>query len=146
MNREIKFRVWDTLTKKMVDTGFHVIGEVTVFGLIDQYAQENKGDRKCSLERYNDFVLMQWVGLKDKKKKDVYEGDIVYAEANGVRYIVKFGEYVSEHAENDNDTEWGFYVERIHGKSTESISEANLWLEVIGNIFENPELIKTVKE
>ena len=62
--REIKFRLWDKLKKEMVFEGFHVFGEVTLFNAIGTYAYETKGER-TSLERYNDFEIMQFSGLKD---------------------------------------------------------------------------------
>lgn len=63
--RDIKFRAFDKRTNHMIATGFHVIGEVTMFGMIDEYLHMNK----CGLttiERHADVELMQFTGLKDK--------------------------------------------------------------------------------
>jgi uncharacterized phage protein (TIGR01671 family) len=76
MEREIKFRLWDKQEKEMVFEGFHVFGEITLFNAIGNHAYETKGER-TSLERYNDFEIMQFTGKQDQKGVDIYEGDII---------------------------------------------------------------------
>ena len=140
-NREIKFRIWDTFTKKMVATGYHVVGEVTVFSLIDQWAKEYRNPKsEHSLDRYNDFIEMQYTGLKDKEGKEIYEGDFVKASGNGRVYQVKFGTYKSSFSEHEDDFEHGFFIENEN--YPESSAGVETYATVIGNIFENPELLK----
>jgi hypothetical protein len=53
-----KYRAWDKVTKKFIEIGFHIIGEVTCFDLIGQYIEETKHLRdmsKGSILAYNDF-------------------------------------------------------------------------------------------
>ena len=148
--REIKFRVWDQKYKDMYDvtdlTNFH--HGVTLKG--------RKGDsggeywvtggyigKKIGIgpngtgKQINRFELMQYTGLKDKNGKEIYEGDIVkgiafdgYNVSNGV---IKFPD-CSYTVEFKDKNARGFYY--LHHIRLETI-------EVIGNIYENPELVKS---
>lgn len=68
MNREIKFRAWNTHTKTMID-----LKKITPLAL-DQNIGECDG---LFLPFQDVFILMQYTGLKDKNGKEIYEGDIV---------------------------------------------------------------------
>lgn len=143
-----KFRCWDAQEKKMVFEGFHVFGEVTIFHLIDQYCFETKGD-KDTLERYNDLVEMQFIGLSDKMNKDIYEGDIgeIRSQSGRVeRFIVEWGIHRREMKSGWTVDIPGFSF-IIDGRPTFPIVNNYVnghdldIIEVIGNIYENPELI-----
>jgi len=126
LNREIKFRAWDKRTRKMIDTGFHILGETTCFDLIYQYCMEH-GKRKdeCGLQRINSVVIMQYTGLKDRNGKEIYEGDILRGRSGF--YPVSWDiEYASFMAVNNY-----------------AFINTSSWCkkEIIGNIYENPELL-----
>ena len=138
--REIKFRAWDgtrMYVPDFLDDGGHPMTAVR--------------HRDCLLdvETWDAHVVMQFTGLKDKNRKEIYEGDIVredYKRNDGTdighNWIIQFGEY------DDSDLEWGspglgFYAET--SEDPERGIQSILYLHnpgVIGNIYENPELLK----
>jgi len=78
--------------------------------------------------------LMQFIGLKDKNEQEIYEGDVVkYDDSGETGYV----DYSTEHT--------NYIVDDWKKGQTESsgytISELGI-LEIIGNIYENPELLK----
>jgi uncharacterized phage protein (TIGR01671 family) len=115
--REIKFRAW----AKGKFYGPYYLSELI------------KADY---LDWKDDIVMMQYTGLKDKNGKEIYEGDIVrYIRKEGKE--VKFGNCFI----NANEYScWGFYLS--DGDCDEIITDYPRDYEVIGNIYENPELLK----
>lgn len=122
--REIKFRCWDG--EKMVIPAC-IEGERGVVFLTARDYEEYR--------HFDSVILMQFTGLLDKNGKAVYEGDVV-------KFIVpKDGEIMTE------DIEYIEEVQFIDGAfcldgyvPVSSFADES---EVIGNVFENPELLTT---
>jgi len=134
--REIKFRIWDKKVKCFFMPNLKVIksGKDTfTFGF--------------SEAPIDNYPLMQYTGLKDKNGKEIYEGDIVVGKAEGepfksaVRYV---DGYFSNCSVMGRD--WYDYLEdmqRIDNiKRDIPINKDGADVVVIGNIYENPELLK----
>ena len=118
--REIKFRAWDKLNKEM-------------FNVESINFQERRVYRDTvSYREFNDIELMQYTGLKDKNNKEIYEGDILF-ESSGENYYKVVFENASFRAEFKGDFE---------EYSFDLIDVVAQGCEVVGNIYENPELIK----
>lgn len=123
MHREIKFRAWDNELLFMVDPMQYIIR----FDGLPFF--DNKGD---AIEQGDKLILMQFTGLKDKHGKEIYEGDI--AEYSGGNYNGLTGKI---------HFDMGQFVWTIK----EWKKEKELWqvynsLSIIGNIYENPDLLK----
>lgn len=135
MSREIKFRAYDTRLKMWCYDGepFTIFGEVLLVDgfsshFIENPTRDSHGNYLTSLERIADIELMQYTGLKDKNGKEIYEGDIVVQD--GKNYVINF-----------KAGSFGIDVEPTNRKRRERILSSSSW-EVIGNEFENPELLK----
>ena len=127
--REIKFRAWDTF--KQIWSNYK-INDGTVY-----FMDKNTGVWYGSYnKRYKDFNLMQYTGLKDKNGKEIYEGDILSDGNDEKPYKIIF-ENGSYRAEFEGDFE---------EHSFDLIDVVAQGCEIVGNIYENPELIKEVRE
>lgn len=144
-----KFRSWDTTNKEMFKDTF----SITESGQVVVVEQE---DVMCPPDYVfvDNLVIMQSTGLKDKNGKEIFEGDVL--EIQGIRMIVKFGSYkYLETSKNNGYTlgilhdGLGFYVECINVADPDSISpfepETLKKSQIIGNIYENPELLEAIK-
>ena len=147
MNREIKFRMWIKERKMMVyvDDFYRdgICESLCPFGSLECDEWYPMCDAKLlkflySLSVDKRYVLMQYTGLKDKNGKEIYEGDIVrHVKSPSVTfyYVVEWDDKLAGFR-----LKWktgggiyylDFYVEVLPDK-----------LEVVGNMFENPELLR----
>ena len=123
MNREIKFRAWLKEERKMVNVETLFIG-------INRLCFGNSKTEDLFFRDFEEVELMQYTGLKDKNGKEIYERDIVIlndAEEEN-RCVVKY--------------KYGSYI-LVDGDLRENLSNVeDRFLEVIGNIYENKNLLE----
>jgi uncharacterized phage protein (TIGR01671 family) len=138
--RVIKFRAWDKKMQKMRivnSVAFHFDGGSPK--VVNLWGRDIIEDKDIILHREaKDVELMQFTGLLDKNGTEIYEGDIVQF-AEKYFYLVKYedAKFVGYHANNDWD-KWGDLY-----KLGEPGFNKYTYV-VIGNIYENPELLKEV--
>lgn len=86
----------------------------------------------------------QFTGLEDKNDVKIFEGDIVQADPDSV-FVVKFGRCI-DFTSNKPDGYQGYFLEQISPGLKMLRNDFYYWynkgLEVIGNIYDNPDLLK----
>ena len=128
--REIKFRAWD--------------------GAWDEMQYLELTDEKIS---YPWDILMQYTGLKDKNDKGIYEGDIVEIEIRDEdscmgstfieKYVVEWDNQKHRFCYSDNKYH---VMGSFSGKwGLDYPNELTEEINIIGNIYENPELLESDK-
>jgi uncharacterized phage protein (TIGR01671 family) len=129
--REIKFRAWDK-KKNLMLYEFDLIGNGD-FSLAKAFLHLQDYGINDFVE---DFILMQYTGLKDKNGKEIYEGDILNMTYHGSVSIVE------PEIKGVIGFERGSFIIEENGFALGKIGRS---LEVIGNIYENPELLESEK-
>ncbi|WP_105121349.1 YopX family protein [Streptococcus suis] len=136
-----KFRAWDKENKKMlvVNDICNLFWENTFFECYE-LVPDPKGKREYELINhridFEDCVLMQSTGLFDKNGKEIFEGDIIVAMSQGVKAIGEVKRRI--------DGYWLMYPSWQHGELwhiVENVDTGETGVEIIGNIYENPELV-----
>lgn len=128
--REIKFRAWDGELKEMI--GPEEVLSCSFIGLDGEWLGLSD-----LLKGEGGFELMQYTGIKDKNGIEIYEGDILKA-GDGytglIGYRTESAQFVGFNIGNEFTEEEFDTLYTVNG----SFNSA----KVIGNRFENPELLK----
>lgn len=135
MNREIKFRVWSDLTKRMVS-------DVSL--LQDVVDKSVRGSVLSLRPRTDGHHVMQFTGLVDKHGVEIYEGDIL-------KYAFDDAAYEPEDYEDGLPYvmfDFGCFRYRYNHWEAEGLTglplgDSTSYMVVVGNVHENPELLES---
>lgn len=132
--RELKFRAWDKRKKRM-----HGVGQIDFRkdGTVRRINATNNPDDWNPLladvpDEGDEFILMQFTGLLDKKGKRIYEGDIVIN-----RYHSAMDRFFEERGVVEYNVNTALYMNGKYCLRMAGTDE----LEIIGNIYETPYLL-----
>jgi len=136
--KETKFKAWNKKEKKMYSVNGMSFSRL---GVKDVTIQDwsKFGTEEYTL-RVNRLVLMQFTGLSDKNGKEIYGGYIVEQKGHGI--VGKWhyrGIFRWDNMEAGFRVKW-IILEGIYGGHHPEFAEDKF--EIIGNIYENPELLK----
>jgi uncharacterized phage protein (TIGR01671 family) len=151
MQREIKFRAWDSGNKCMIrfdDFWVSIEYRSICFSAVrDDLTEEGKDlpgayGTGANPESNGAYILMQFTGLHDKNGKEIYEGDKVKGRYFIQRSFDPDASPAIEYFEGViSFAEGFFYVKGEHNQCSFSFTYPDYEMELIGNIYENHELI-----
>jgi len=134
-NLQLKFRVFDKKNQKIYPTEYEIIKEIHfgMHGEVDGVViAEFLPDESWAFKKLENVELLQYTGIKDKNGKEIYEGDVVKAiDENDEIYGIGAVEFCCG----------CWYVGRSIDEPLWDLKRDYL-IEVIGNIFENLELLE----
>ena len=162
--REFKFRAWDKMRSRMLySEDFHSVSFRTSGDIFTAYPKEKKGlSSKSILISSETGYLMQSIGLKDSKNVEIYEGDIVRWDDGSTnrqhlsekaiywrvaQVVYEPGCFIfrpipgkSINCNPTSDFKCGSFMYSPDASAYENI------MEIIGNIYESPELLAGEKQ
>ena len=131
--REIKFRVWDKLKKRYVqDEDYYCIESDGTLSEIDW-------NETCRKLNPDDFEVELYTGLRDLSGKEIYEGDIHTFDR--MHFAVRWGHFVDDDSHSEM---YGWHVGDSEGSGRLDASASD-YINIVGNIRENPELLEVIK-
>ena len=121
---------------------------ITAFAYTNEDGEnEDLGQYYCEAYDVDINTLCQFTGLCDKNGKEIYEGDIVHCWDTIAKCeiwaVVEFGNPNAEYT-------WGWQLRKIKGSKGVNLDilcwveceETNAYCEIIGTVYDNPELLK----
>ncbi|MGU3372804.1 YopX family protein [Bacillus mycoides] len=127
MRRELQYRAWDNVKDRMYYLGEEddVVFSFDSNGIVAMDITEDEEEFK----HLHHLQYMQYTGIKDENGNEIYEGDIVQSH-DELLYSVVW-----------HEKDAMFYYKDSYGDEDDDLLMRAVSFEVIGNAFENPELL-----
>ena len=137
--RPIKFRAWDSWNEKMLyqEKDEFVISENTI-----GYEWCNEGGGGIEFRDKENISLMQFTGLLDKNGKEIYEGDVVKMLDEYIDHYTLYSNHKIEFGSGTFRLENGVPLSDCLDENSDF---ERCEFEIIGNVWENPELLEASK-
>ena len=150
MNREILFRGQHRRKGEKVKFDGTPVESKWVYGGVCQFNEDRSiiYQTKPEFQKYSVYTdtVGQYTGLTDKNGRKIFEGDIIKCSdtINDIEFnaVVEFGN-------PNHDYSWGYQLKHISGEKPNldilcwvDMEETGAFIEVIGNIHDNPELVR----
>ncbi len=131
--REIKFRAWDKENEKMLEVA-NISFDKEAYGYdLITIDKAKESPMLWTFNRLEDFVLMQYAGLKDKNGVEIFEGDIVKSQDGTGGLIYK------------HIVEWNDFYKGFDPMRKDESYFNRRGCEIIGNIYENGDLLEVAE-
>ena len=119
-----RFRAWDKLRKRI-----SVVDRI----YFDTEGVQLRDDGGLYWRHFREVILMQSTGILDKNSQKIFEGDVVSIDTD--EFDLLFVKYES-----------GIYWLMDDEECVEHLSDYYKYVSIVGNIYENPELLEVIDE
>lgn len=130
-----KFRAWNKEDKRWIDPVIDLVA-------IDMFSGDLYYDCRCVgadafyVPKKDIINLQQYTGLKDINSNEIYEGDIVKNQYRDQIYVIEWDNEITGFTQRCGTHTTHFFMDWTKDKNTKYN------IEIIGNIYDNPELLE----
>lgn len=137
--RENKFKIWDKTRNKMLTSN---CGEFLLTQEGNAVFHQNGDNPLEALIEQIEYEVLQYTGLKDKNGTEIYEGDIIRTHENRIQKVIWHNNGFKLEYKFKRSYRGESYWETRKDIELSETNNKRWGIKVIGNIYENPELLK----